>query len=221
MKLKITHFSDVLCVWAYISQARVAELCSNFADEVVFDYRYLDVFGDVATKMATQWGERGGLAGYAAHVEEIAAQFDHIRLDADVWRKSPPTSSMPAHLVLSAARLVEERPGESGRLLDLDHEIRRSFFEAAVDVSRTSILLDLCAQQGIDVTAVEARLADGSAYAALATDLKQATELGIRASPTMTFNEGRQTLTGNVGYRVIEANVRELLHHPRDQHSWC
>jgi hypothetical protein len=36
------------------------------------------------------------------------------------------------------------------------------------------------------------------------------------------FNEGRQVLTGNVGYRVIEANVRELLRQPSDdQSSWC
>jgi len=37
----------------------------------------------------------------------------------------------------------------------------------------------------------------------------------------LLFNEGRQVLTGNVGYRVIEANVRELLRVPVDQSSWC
>jgi hypothetical protein len=31
----------------------------------------------------------------------------------------------------------------------------------------------------------------------------------------------KQVLTGNVGYRVIEANVRELLRAPADQSSWC
>ena len=30
-----------------------------------------------------------------------------------------------------------------------------------------------------------------------------------------------QMLTGNVGYRVLEANVRELLHNPGGQQSWC
>lgn len=33
-------------------------------------------------------------------------------------------------------------------------------------------------------------------------------------SPTLIFNEGRQRLNGNVGYRVIEANIRELRHNP-------
>ena len=73
----------------------------------------------------------------------------------------------------------------------------------------------------MDVAAIEGALQSGAAHAALSTDLKQAQEFGVRASPTLTFNEGRQTLTGNVGYRVMEANVRELINEPADQHSWC
>ncbi|TPV95892.1 MAG: disulfide bond formation protein DsbA, partial [Myxococcales bacterium FL481] len=34
-------------------------------------------------------------------------------------------------------------------------------------------------------------------------------------------NEGRQRLNGNVGFRIIEANVRELLRHTETEHSWC
>jgi hypothetical protein len=34
-------------------------------------------------------------------------------------------------------------------------------------------------------------------------------------------NEGRQRLNGNVGYRVLEANIRELLNHPAGEQSWC
>lgn len=37
----------------------------------------------------------------------------------------------------------------------------------------------------------------------------------------MTFNEGRQTLSRNVGYRVLEANIRELIERPAGQQSWC
>ena len=32
-------------------------------------------------------------------------------------------------------------------------------------------------------------------------------EFNITMSPTVVFNEGRQQLRGNVGYRVHEANV--------------
>ena len=40
-------------------------------------------------------------------------------------------------------------------------------------------------------------------------------------SPTLSLNEDRQRLAGNVGYRVIEANVRELLEGPAPEGSWC
>jgi hypothetical protein len=44
----------------------------------------------------------------------------------------------------------------------------------------------------------------------------------IEGSPSLVLNEGRQKLYGNVGFRVIEANVQGLLHAagPEDA-SWC
>jgi len=218
MKIPITHFSDALCIWAYISQVRVAELRSNFADEVSFDYRYFNVFGDVPTKMATQRKDKGGLVGYAKHVREVAERFEHVRINDNLWADSAPQSSMPAHLVLCGARITIDDPG---RVLSLDQAIRRSFFEDAADISQTAVLLEICEVQGIDRGMIETALQNGLAHAALATDMKQAQELGIRSSPTLTFNEGRQTLTGNVGYRVIEANIRELIRDPAEQQSWC
>lgn len=219
MTIRITHFSDVLCIWAYISQVRVAELRENFGRDVAFDYRYFSVFGDTRTKMAAQWKKRGGMDGYASHVRDVASEFEHVTIHPRLWSRGAPASSMPAHLMLTAARVTPAHDGEV--LLALDHEIRRSFFEDAVDISQTPTLLAICERCGADVAGIEHALRTGAAHAALSTDMKQALELGIRASPTMTFNEGRQTLTGNVGYRVIEANVRELLRNPQDQRSWC
>ena len=223
MTIRITHYSDVLCVWAYISQVRVAELQTNFAGEIAFDYRYFGVFGDVATKMATQWKEKGGLAGYATHVQETAAKFEHAQINDKTWIDATPTSSMPAHLVLCAARIATDNDDSDphSSLLALDNEIRRAFFEDAVNISQTKTLLEICERQGMNVAKIENALQSGAAHAALSNDMKQAQEFGVRASPTLTFNEGRQTLTGNVGYRVIEANIRELINDPADQHSWC
>jgi predicted DsbA family dithiol-disulfide isomerase len=215
--IPISHFSDVLCVWAYIAQIRVAELRGNFPGEVELDYRYFSVFGDVKTKMATQWQERGGLSGYAKHVQEVAAQFNHVQLHPDAWVKNTPTSSMPAHLVLCAARLM----GNPDDLLRLDAAIRGAFFEQNIDISRIDIVLEIVEEANGPVDRIRQLLDSGEAHAALAQDLKDAVDIGVRSSPTLTFNEGRQTLAGNVGYRVLEANIRELLHAPPDQLSWC
>jgi len=43
----------------------------------------------------------------------------------------------------------------------------------------------------------------------------------VVGSPTLVFNEGRQIIYGNVGYRVIEANINELLNECSTLASWC
>jgi hypothetical protein len=44
----------------------------------------------------------------------------------------------------------------------------------------------------------------------------------IEGSTSLVLNEGRQKLYGNVGFRLIQANVQELFSEPRaDEASWC
>lgn len=42
----IIYFSDVLCIWAYISERRVKALKAAFGDQVQFEHRFCSVFGD-------------------------------------------------------------------------------------------------------------------------------------------------------------------------------
>jgi predicted DsbA family dithiol-disulfide isomerase len=220
----VEHFSDVLCVWAYITQIRIDELRDNFADEVQVNYRFLQVFGDVPGKMATQWADRGGLDGYAAHVQEVAAQFPHISISPQAWLANTPKSSLPAHLLLCGARVMgaaasnSESPGPIEYLL---RALRHAFFVDTVDISNQLALFEVAGQTDIDVVELKRVVESGEAHACLAADLAAAAKSGVRASPTIIFNEGRQILAGNVGYRVLEANIRELLRSPDEQQSWC
>lgn len=220
--LPITHFSDALCVWAYVSQVRCDELLAQFPEQVALDYRYFHVFGDVAGKIEKGWRKRGGLSGYAAHVHEVARGFPHAEIHPEAWVRGTPTSSMPAHLLLCAVRVLEAREEvAAGTAGAAAWRVRECFFRDARDVSDRAVLLECAEAVGAPAARVEALQADGSAHAALCADLELARELEVRASPTLSFNEGRQRLTGNVGYRILEANVRELLERPSDQSSWC
>ena len=220
--VQITHFSDVLCVWAYVSEIRCDELLDTFSQQVSLEPHFFHVFGGVQRKLDRQWAERGGVAGYSAHVKSVVEGFDHANVHPEVWIRNTPESSLPAHLLLCAVRLLEERESiRAGSLRRTAWSVREAFFLHCADISKRGVLLELAEEGGLPVSALEDALGDGSAHAELCEDLEQARDQNIRSSPTLVFNEGRQQLTGNVGYRIIEANVRELLEHPPDQHSWC
>lgn len=221
-RASILHFSDTLCVWAYVGQIRIDELQRDFGDAIAFAFHYVPVFGNTSRRFVEQWADRGGIAGYAAHVVGVVEQFDHIDIHPRLWLERPPSSSIPSHLFLCAVRLLEaEQRAPAGSLQRAAWAVREGFFKELIDVSRRGELLAIAERLALPVGEVEARFDDGRAHAALSEDLDRARRLAITVSPTLIFNEGRQRLTGNVGYRVIEANVRELLRGPSGQHSWC
>lgn len=221
-KIQITHYSDILCIWAYVSQIRCDELLDNFPEQAALHYRYFHVFGDVNRKLDRDWSSRGGLQGYAAHVQEIGKEFPHVDVHPEAWTKNPPESSMPTHLLLCAVRLLDEtEQADDNTAAVLAWKIREAFFRDAADINNYGALLELAAEVGIDIDRIKQVLDTGKAHALLADDLEIARQQNVLSSPTIIFNEGRQRLTGNVGYRIIEANVRELLEQPEGQSSWC
>jgi predicted DsbA family dithiol-disulfide isomerase len=221
-RIRISHYSDALCVWAYVSQIRIDELLRNFGNEVEIDYRFTSVFGNVVGKMESAWKNRGGMRGYSAHVREIIGRFDYVILHKDAWRRDVPTSSMPAHLFLCAVRLLDSQVADGASLLPkAARAIRTAFFAQCRDISRRDVLLQIAREIALPADDIERFIDSGAAYAALAEDFELARNHGVQASPTLLFNEGRQRLTGNVGYRIIEANIRELLEANPGQLSWC
>lgn len=220
--IAISHFSDVLCVWAYLGQRRMDELVQEFGDRVAVDYRLTSIFGFARDKLEERWKDKGGLAGYSQHVREVIAKFDHVELHPDVWVRVAPRSSWPAHLALSAIRaLAAQGAAPATAFATTAWRMRQAFFREARDISRDGVLREVIADAGLDHAAIAEQLASGAAHAVLAHDDHQARELDVRMSPTILMGEGRQRLAGNVGYRVIAANVRELMERPTRQASWC
>lgn len=221
-KVHIDYYSDILCIWAYIGHARTAELQHTFAQQLSWSWHYMPVFGDFHHKMQTQWSSRGGAEAYAAHVEDVVQKFDHIVLHEACWTQVQPVSSAPAHLWLAAARIAE-RQGDIANLAEqqLSWAMRLAFFKHAVDISQYDELSRVVSEAGIDPQCLVKHIHNGSAYAELCLDMMKARDLNIRISPSYAFNSDRQLLTGNVGYRIIEANIKELLDQPHKQQSWC
>ena len=219
----IVYFSDLLCIWAYIAELRVDAAKAAYGEQVRFEHRFCSVFGDTARKIAAAWGDKGGYAGFNEHLRHAGVQYPEVRVNPDIWLTARPASSTGAHLFLRAAHLDELAGGcAPGTFEAALRALRLAFFAEARDIGRWDVQCDVGRAAGADVGRIEALIADGTAYAALAADYQDAGAMGVQGSPTFVLNEGRQKLYGNVGFRIIDANIQELLRAPDgDQASWC
>jgi predicted DsbA family dithiol-disulfide isomerase len=227
----IAHFSDILCVWAYVSQIRLDELKAKLGERIYISYHFMNTFGCTEKRIGEGWHDRGGYAGFCDHVLQVCKAFPHVEISPDVWKVCTPSSSAMSHLFLKSIQLLEGKnlisaesiPEYNNRSLfeEIIWQMRLSFFKEARDISQLSVLMGIVEQFEIPPAAIEEQLSNGKAMAALCRDIELKDTHKLEGSPTYLLNDGRQKLYGNVGYRIIEANVMELLEKPEGQASWC
>ena len=231
MSIEISYVSDVLCIWAYVAEARLDELRREFGKSAELSYRFIPIFGATRYRVGEGWKDRGGYAGFGKQVRAVAKEFPHVTVSDRVWSEVAPTTSANAHEVLCAVRLLVEegaldnqpKAGFAGKTTfeEAIWRVRCAFFEQARDISDRAALLEVLEDIHLPLAAIEAKIKSGEAMAEVCRDVELRDQLKIEGSPTYYLNQGRQKLYGNVGYRVISANLRELLESPGDQASWC
>jgi predicted DsbA family dithiol-disulfide isomerase len=215
--LNIAYYSDILCVWAYINQVKVDELKMQFTEKIDFSYHYTDTFHSVENKLESSWSHRGGNQAYAKHILDLKEKFPHIKLHKDIWTKNIPTSSANAHVFLKAVAASFE-----AKTLEIVlKEMRKSFFELNIDITTTQNQLKVLQTLNLPETGVLELIHSGKALELLILDHKMAKDTFIPGSPSFNFNNGRQIIYGNVGYKIIELNIKELLENPTYPQSWC
>lgn len=226
--VEITYFSDVLCIWAYVSQARVDAIKSKFGNDIHVEHRFCSVFGNTIQKISSSWKDKGGYEGFNAHLRQVAGKFPHVAVHRELWLKTRPVTSASPHLFLKAVQLLDSetaatpRPFPPNFFDQLMWGFRCAFFRDCRDISRWDVQCDIAAGLGADIGRIEERIHDGTAFAGLAADYQDADKMRIEGSPSLVLNDGRQKLYGNVGFRVIEANVQGLIHAPGPEDaSWC
>jgi predicted DsbA family dithiol-disulfide isomerase len=226
--VEVTYFSDVLCIWAYASQARVDAVKEKFGDAVRIKHQFCSVFGDTARKITSTWNEKGGYDGFNSHLLQVAKRFPHIEAHPEIWLKTRPATSVSAHLFLKAVQQWEHeaqtaRTDSVGSIFDRAlWAFRCAFFRDCRNIASWDVQCEIAEAFGVDIVAIEQCIHSGIAFARLAADYQDADKMRIEGSPSFVLNEGRQKLYGNIGFRLIEANIQELLRAPRaDEASWC
>ncbi len=229
--VRVEVFTDVLCIWAYGGQARLDQLRRDFGDRVSLEHRFIPLFGAARSRIERDWAGHGGYAGFNRHLREVASDWSHVRLHPELWLDNRPASSTLAHLYIKAAqrlehegRLADTADRSSGRSTAEEYawRIRCAFFADNRDIGRPDELERIAGELGLPPGALREEIAGGEAPAALHRDTEARDEYLVPGSPTLVFNAGRQRLYGNVGYRIIEANIRELFRDPQyGEASWC
>jgi len=215
--LEVDYYTDVLCVWAWIAQRRIDEIEKEWGDRIRIQHHCVNVFGDTTNRIGEKWSDRGSYGGFAEHVEESAAPYEFAPINPAIWRDVRPYTSATGHLVLKAAEISKSAEDSS----ELATALRKSFFVEAQDIGNMQVVLDIARNAGFDNADLESKIGSGQALAALAADYELSRQLSIKGSPSWVLNSGRQILYGNVGYRILSANIEELLKSPVDEASWC
>ena len=230
-QVTILYFTDLLCIWAYLAQIRVDQLKVTFGSNIVLQDHFISIFGAVESKIEKSWNNKGGVSAYSKHVQEIAQKFTHIEIHPDIWAKNTPASSGSCHLFLKAIQILESRnelpvisqTGKSDKSIFeiIAWELRLAFFRDLVDIANYNAQMEIAEKLELPLQKIEEVIKNGTAFAALEGDLQLKQKYGVTGSPSLVLNEGRQIIYGNVRYRVIEANIQELLIQPDNQASWC
>lgn len=221
-KVTLDYFTDVLCIWAYVAQIRLDELNQQFKDKIEVNEHFITLFGNTEKRLGEGWKDKGGYQGFNKHVMHVASQFPHLTINPNVWITCRPMSSASSHLYLKALQLlVAEGKASKEDFNKLVWNVRSAFFKDAKDVSQMSVLTELAQDLSLPINALQEKIDNGAAIAALCSDMEMREQFKLEGSPTYLLNNGRQKLYGNVGYRVLEANVQELLERPEGVASWC
>ena len=215
--ITIDYFSDVLCVWAWISQRRIDELNEHFGNKIDIRYQFIDIFGDAHTRIEKQWAKKGTYEGFADHVVKSAAPYESATVNNKIWNHIRPTTSANAHLAIKAVELTHDPSIATNFALTL----RNAFFIDAKDISDLDTIYAIARNNSLDTQKIQHSITCGTAMAALMCDYENAKDYGIKGSPCFVMNEGRQILFGNVGYRVLQTNINELFNRTSDEASWC
>lgn len=227
MSLTITYYSDVLCIWGYSAKIKIDEMKKQFGDKIALEYRYTPLFVDMHAMLEKIWADKGGLQGYNKMMHKLnSGMFPYVEIHPEIGLKNLPHSSASCHQFLKAIDILEKRgdiksdDAQNTLVEQVDWQIRLGYFRDAEDVSQTTKLMSIAEQLTISLSPIETLLSSGEAMAALASCTTDDKQKLIEGSPSFVLNEGRQKLYGNVGYHIIESNIKALLAPPENKPVW-
>lgn len=221
-QLTFSYWSDPMCIWAYVAQAKLEQLLRSADGQLLVEYRVVPVFGSIPWRVTSGPWAKAGLSGRVEATHRIAREHDCPEVSGECWARDAPASSWAAGAAIKAVGAAEQAgelpPGTGGEYLK---QLRARFFVDNENIARRRVQLSVAEALAIPRAPLEARLDDGSALSLLWEDEQEKDRLRIQGSPTYVFDGGRAMLYGNFHYGVLQATVEQLLAGARASGSNC
>jgi len=181
--MTVDIWSDVVCPWCAIGQARFEEALANYGEPVtvrLHPFR-LDPEAPVPGEPAAGRYRRrfGGEAEAMLARVTVAAKNAGLTFRFD---RALTANTFDAHRAIGYA-------ARNGNGRALERALFDAYFSDGLDISDRSVLADRAASIGEDRAAVMTYLGSDAGVAELTAELDEASALGITAVPTFVFNE--------------------------------
>lgn len=174
----LTEVTDPFCTWCWGIEPMLRRVEEIYRDQVEFDF----VMGGLVEDFEEFYDPAYDIHEphqVAPHWEE-AADRHGMPVDAGVWRDDPPHSTYPANMAYKAAELQST---------ELAHRYLRRLREAVAterrNIARTTVLLELAEEVGLDADALTKALESGTAKAAFEEDRRFVRRNNVTAFPSV------------------------------------
>lgn len=190
--IKIDIWSDVACPWCYIGKRRLEGAVSQFAatagaPPVEIEYHSYQLDPNTPVDFAGTHAEYLGkhLGASLADVARMSAQVTNVAAGAGLdyhFDKVQTTNTGKAHELIHFAAANGKGPEMKERLL-------KAYFTQGRHVGHVEELADLAAEIGLDRATALKSLQSGEYAKAVADDIAQAAQLGIRGVPFFVIDQ--------------------------------
>lgn len=183
--LQVVVYQDVLCGWCYLLERRLEPLKEEFKDQVVWRMRPYPL------RPSERAPSSKDVTEFVEEIERARKEPDGNVLKLDLWTAGDvPVSSLPPLVALEAARLQGPQLREK-----LAAAMQRAALESGVNVTRSDIIFELAAKQGLEMNRFSAVFQSPETKKLILAEHKLAEERGVKGVPTIVVN-GRWMISG-------------------------
>jgi predicted DsbA family dithiol-disulfide isomerase len=199
-KLRLIAWSDYLCPWCYNGSVRLAAVQQKFANQVELEFRSFLLRPKPNPNRDLEKFRRYTQSWMRPAADQPAGRFRVWEGDA-----SPPSHSIPPHLIAKAA--AQLGPDAFERM----HErLLRAYFNESRDVTDDATLLELWQEAGLERSEFDRR-EDPALLELVLSEHNAAIEAGANGVPTVMIENQNVPITGAHPIEMYERWISRQL----------